>query len=350
MALKQPGLGAEGDVAGGVAAGQRLGQCHDFGVLGDLQSGKAGQRLPGKAAVRGQRAHRRCQLPLRVVLHLAQHGLGIVGRQGAEFEIEAAGRRHDVERGAARDEAAVDRAVGHVVVVVEGSLGGLAPGHVGQARDDPGGGLYGIDAARRERGVALQAAHPAALGQLALVGADDLHLGRLADDAGARLDRLSGQLLEQPGHAHAADLLIIGQAVVDRRRQATLQKLRGVGQGDPDETLHVAGAAAVEPAVALAWAPGIARPVLAVDRHHVAVAGQRDAASVRGPEGGVEVRLAPLVVVAELAGGAQILQIVPHVVDQLEVGVAAGRVEADQSFDHGAAGGLRSAWLVHEDS
>src|SRR3546814_3287138 len=95
---------------------------------------------------------------------------------------------------------------------------------------------------------------------------------------------------EQAWHALAADLLVIGEAEVHRRVQAAVEEARRMGQRHRDEGFHVAGAAAVGAAAVLAHLPGIAGPVLVVDRHHVGVAGQRDAGAVGWAEGGIEDR------------------------------------------------------------
>ena len=48
-----------------------------------------------------------------------------------------------------------------------------------------------------------------------------------------------------------------------------------------DEALHVGGAAAVEPAILLRHVERVGVPVLAVDRHHVGMPGEDQAAAYR---------------------------------------------------------------------
>ncbi len=116
------------------------------------------------------------------------------------------------------------------------------------------------------------------------------------------------------------------------------------GQRDGDEALHVAGAAAVQQAVLLGDGPGIGRPILAVDRHHVGVAGEADARHVGGADGGVEIGLLAGRVRHQLAGDAEMVQVVAHEVDQFEVGVPAGRVHGNQTAQH-----LHAARIISHD-
>lgn len=59
---------------------------------------------------------------------------------------------------------------------------------------------------------------------------------------------------------------------MDRRLQLRLQHLRHHRETHGDESLHIGGAAAVKPAVALDQFERIVAPVLADDRHHVGMA------------------------------------------------------------------------------
>ena len=60
-----------------------------------------------------------------------------------------------------------------------------------------------------------------------------------------------------------------------------LLRLVQLGEDHPEVALHVAGAAAIELAVAHLCIERIAAPVLAVHRHHVGVPGEHDAAGAR---------------------------------------------------------------------
>ena len=73
--------------------------------------------------------------------------------------------------------------------------------------------------------------------------------------------------------AEAADLLVVAEREVDGERQVGREERRHLRDGEADEALHVGAAAAVEAAVAHLGAERIDRPVLAVPRHGVGVAG-----------------------------------------------------------------------------
>src|SRR6266508_983979 len=79
--------------------------------------------------------------------------------------------------------------------------------------------------------------------------------------------------------AQAADLLVVGEGEMHRHLEPGTLEGGDIGQAGGNESLHVAGAAAVEVAVfLLGEVPRIGRPGLAVDRHDVGVARQHDAA------------------------------------------------------------------------
>ncbi len=83
-----------------------------------VEAGHRRQRVELDVGVRGDLAHLR-QEALRVGLHLGEERVRIVERQVADLEVELAVARHDVERGAAADDAGVHGRVRDVVGVVE---------------------------------------------------------------------------------------------------------------------------------------------------------------------------------------------------------------------------------------
>src|SRR3546814_10979906 len=85
------------------------------------------------------------------------------------------------------------------------------------------------------------------------VCSSDLH-------AHGRAHRLAREELQEVWHALAADLLVVGEAEMDRCREIVLEEARRMGQRHRDEGLHIRGAAAVEAAAVLAHQPGNARP------------------------------------------------------------------------------------------
>ncbi len=80
---------------------------------------------------------------------------------------------------------------------------------------------------------------------------DDAHHGGLAYDHGLRPRHVADQLLGQRMGAQAADLLVVAEGEVHRHLQFGLLEGGDVGKASRDETLHVAGAAAIEVAVGL---------------------------------------------------------------------------------------------------
>ena len=179
----------------------------------------------------------------------------------------------------------------------------------------------------------LQSADVDAVAQLALVGAHHLHLGGLADEHGTRLYLAVAQNVDEPAHPEATDLLVIGEGNVQRSLDLAGEKLRRESETHRKEALHVGGAPPVEAAVALPYLEGIAVPGLALDRHHIGMAGERDAGTLRRAERGVQVRLATSLVVDELGGDAEVVEVPGNKLDEREVRAFAHRVERDQPAD-----------------
>ena len=135
------------------------------------------------------------------------------------------------------------------------------------------------------------AAHAAAPAVDALVGERRDHAGRLADDAGERRDAGLAHVGDQAARAEAADLLVVAEREVDGERQVGGEERRHLRDGQADEALHVGAAAAVEASVLDLGAERIDRPVLAVPRHGVGVAGDDHAGRLARAERREQVRL-----------------------------------------------------------
>jgi hypothetical protein len=140
--------------------------------------------------------------------------------------------------------------------------------------------------------------------------------------------------------AQAADFLVIGEGQVDGAVEGGLGQVRRGGQGQGQEALHVAGPPAVEPAVARGQDERVAGPGLAVDRHHVGMARQHDAARDGRADAGQQVALGPVGVGHPPRGDAEIGQIGLDPFDQGQVGQPRGGVEGHQGGeDVDGAGG-----------
>ena len=218
-------------------------------------------------------------------------------------------------------------------------VGALAPSQLDlqlvQPMDEVAGEVDGADAEVGHRGMRLEAGEGGDDAAAGILRIDHAHHGGLAHDHRLRPRHGADQPLGQRMRAQAADLLVVGEGEMHRHLEPGALEGGDVGEAGGDEALHVAGAAAVELAVAFSVSvPGIGRPGLAVDRHDVGVARQHDAAFAVGADRGEEVGLGALCVGHQRAVDAEIGEVVADIVDQLEVGVARGGVERDQALQH----------------
>ncbi len=189
---------------------------------------------------------------------------------GDDVEDGAAGQGADMHGGVRRVEAGSERALRR-----DAALLGRDPGHRLGRR------IHRVHAARRGGGVAGAAPHRHVGGQAALVAQHRLHAGRLAHDAQRRRLAALRQVDHQPAGTAAIHFLVIGDEQVDRAAQPGRLEVRHRGQAAGDEALHVGAPRATSRRPARAQREGIGAPGLAIHRHGVDVAGQRDAARAR---------------------------------------------------------------------
>ena len=184
---------------------------------------------------------------------------------------------------------------------------------------------------------------------LALVADDDLHLGRFADEAAERPDRPFGDLAQHRPHADAADLLVIGDRKMDRRRQLRLNHLRHHCEADGDKSLHVGGAAAVKLAVALDERERVLGPVLSRDRNDVGVPRQHQTRPVFRPDGHPQRGLLSGLIDDPLSADTERGEIAFDIGDQREVGAIAHGIEGDEVGQEllDAVGSWAGHCLVH---
>src|SRR5947208_6612433 len=138
----------------------------------------------------------------------------------ADLEVEPAVPRNDVERGAAADDADMRRRVRDIVSVVAPRTVAKLSRALADVVHDCARNLDRVDATRRERRMRFVAANAAAPAHLAFVRDDQLHPGRLADDAPGRLPALGDDIGDEAPHADAADLLVIGQREMQWARES----------------------------------------------------------------------------------------------------------------------------------
>ena len=167
-----------------------------------------------------------------------------------------------------------------------------------------------------------------------LVTLDHPHQRRFADDRdrGARV--ACPQDLRQRLRAQASDLFVVGKGEMDGPTG------RAFGEGGRhrhrrgNETLHVAGAAPVKPAVAFHHLERVACPVLVGDRHHVRMTRKQDAPGALRADGREKVRLGSGRVAVHL--DARRAEPVGEELDHREVAVGRNRRIADKLAQQGA--------------
>ncbi len=231
------------------------------------------------------------------------------------------------------DDPGVHRGVGHVELPVVGAIvAEPAPDPIERA-DDLGRVLDGVDAPRRQGRVALEPAYAASNAELSLVGADHPHFGGFANDAAKRTGPALDELVQQPAHADAADLLVVGEGEVNRSRELAGKDFGRHREHDGDEALHVARPAPVKPAVPFDDREGIARPLLTVDRHDVGVPGKNQPTLAFRPQRGEQIRLAAALVEYQFGCDAEPGQIVAHPMNQRQIRIPAGGVERNKPAD-----------------
>src|ERR1700676_3552438 len=99
----------------------------------------------------------------------------------------------------------------------------------------------------------LASVHRTAESMGPLVGNDGLHGGRFTDDAAGGPDAVFLQVPDQAAYTQAADFFVVTQREVQRRVKTLAvqgsHELRGLGEDDADEALHVGGTARKQLAV-----------------------------------------------------------------------------------------------------
>ncbi len=189
----------------------------------------------------------------------------------AEFEIDIAILRDDVELRAAMDHAAVEgRVIGHEFIIMRAFIAEFLA-KAAQEHHEFGCEFNRIDTFARQRRMARPAGEMCAGGIFAFMLGDDLHVGGFAHDAHGRLMGQGIDCLDQAWHAKAADFLVIGEGKMDRHAQISIFEGFCLGQQTGQETLHIAGPAAIKFVAADIGGERVGCPVLAFDRDHVAV-------------------------------------------------------------------------------
>ena len=117
---------------------------------------------------------------------------------------------------------------------------------------------------------------------------------------------------------------------MDRPGQRRLRHALGIGEADGEEALHVAGAAPIEPPVALGHGERVARPVLAIDGHDIGMPREDETGLILRADTGPQIGLLSGLVIDPLEGEAVRGEEALDPVDDREIGIAARRVERHQ--------------------
>ena len=130
--------------------------------------------------------------------------------------------------------------------------------------------------------------------------------------------------------SQAANLLIIREPQVQRHPQRRGKKRLQRRQHAGDKPFHIRAAATVVAPVAFGKGERRHRPRLTIHRHHVCMAGEHHPAGAGWPKAGIEVCLAPFVVIKQLRLHAARAQKVADPGNQRQIRLAAGGIKRQQ--------------------
>lgn len=178
------------------------------------------------------------------------------------------------------------------------------------------------------------------------------HRSRLPYQAPSHRHALGDQIVDEPADAQAAHFLIVG-----KRNAYALPQLAGLRQRHEirhsrqhagNEAFHVGAAAPIQAPIAairqLEWRIG---PVLPIHRHHVAMAGQDNQWQIISADAAEQISLAAVVAMGEPACQPVAGKITPYPFYQLQIGIPAGGIEADQFGQQVGECGIHGAWRVY---
>ncbi|RMR99929.1 hypothetical protein ALP75_202242 [Pseudomonas syringae pv. actinidiae] len=192
----------------------------------------------------------------------------------------------------------------------------------------------------------LLASTEGAIGRLALVPDSKLHQRRFADHAQEWTHRRKVQHVQQTPHADAADFLIVGQGQLQRTQQGHVCRIEHGVDRQRNKALHVAGATAIDTAVAQGGLERRHRPRLAGSRHHVGVAGKQHARHITRAGAGEQVGLFAGLVLDDQRLDALAGQQLADVFDQCHVRLRRHGVEGDQALEDFQCAGAHEALLA----
>ena len=159
------------------------------------------------------------------------------------------------------------------------------------------------------------------------MGIHHLHGGGFTYDHGSRFFHVVPDMGHQRPHSLATHFLIARQRQMYWRFQFGGFELRHHGKGHCDEAFHIAGAAAIEPAVPFHEFKRIARPFLAVHRNNIRMARQHNATGDIRSNGGKEIGLLTRLVIHTEMGNAPAIEIALDKFNQRNVAIPAGGIK-----------------------
>ena len=110
------------------------------------------------------------------------------------------------------------------------------------------------------------------------------HGGGLADDHRIRAGQVDAEPRDHVERTETGRLLVVAQENMNRPLKRSLLEFRDHRQRDGAEALHVDRAPPVEALAVATQRERVGTPVLPLDRHHVGVAGEDDAAGGHRPD------------------------------------------------------------------
>ena len=331
--LEQPRFGRIAHLALVLIGGECAHQLRDRRVFGGFKCWCRRALHDVDARIGEFALHAGQQLVLHIGIDLRLNAVRRHARQIAEFVDEFAQLGNRVHRDAALNLVGRHRGERHIEELVVRAMLLEVIGDIADPADEPRRVFDRVRALGRKRRMRCLAMHAAAVDIDALVRHDHLHAGRLAHHAAVEFHAAQLEFIEHERRARAAHFFVIRQRKVDRLVALHAQKIRHQSQPCGDEALHVATAARIQAAVAFGHRKRVGVPLLAIDRHHVRMAGQHDAAlsaAIPGGQGRKQIGLVAFGRAEQLGLDALRGQAIAHFLDQTHVGVAAGGVMGHQ--------------------
>ena len=335
-----------------------MGEAHDGCVVFGTQTRHGGEQFMlhthagGEATgLRAGQLLRACGACLQIgqnhlgnlAVNALHEGLGSHLRQGAHIVLHDRLLGDDVVLQAAVCQVHAAGGMGNDERFVVGAFFFPLVRHVGEEGDELAGGSNRVHAVGGEGAVLGHAGEGDAAAVRALVRVDDAHAGGFTHNRVVGGEVARHELLDKGGGTDAADFLVVGEREVQGSAQLRLGNARQQPEGDGEEALHIAHAAAVGAGTLHAQGEGVGVPVLTGDGNDVRVAGEDEAAAggaVRCGDGDEEVGAGAVLVVGAHAAVAVAGELGFDELNEFEVGATGDGGNRDELFEPGEGCGL----------